>query len=265
MGVRCRGQAPPDGVGRERSRVWASSIRAERSQCIFFALRSVEHFEADIYARIRNWYFPAKLGAPGDADVPALVFQSRHGHSHLIISQTSVSLNVVYSPDWQSRVDALRDYVVGRTELLLEVATIIAQDAPSFCGSVTRVHVPWKASDEELVAFVARMFAGGQPEEVYHDANVKLTSIVDDLFFSNVTIQNYRSWNLALPIASVFRLSRQRAAERGVEVIVDFNSRYAFNEDKAFKVTRDSTIQLINRNLEIVDRTITRIVGGQEG
>jgi len=232
----------------------------QNSFSIFFPeQRGIAQKEQEIFSKLRGRYFqPRSIAAASgsDTEAPGLLFASEHGHSHIVVSTTTAILNVSYSADWQTRPAEAREYMVERTGLLFDVLEAISEDAPLFGGSVTRAQVPSIASDEDLASFVARVFAGASDDRDYHDIIVRSTVVVDDLFFSNLTVQNYRFLNVSLPAPAVFRVSRHAAVERGLEVVSDFNSRYAFNEDRPFQVTRESALIMLDKNFEVVQRTI---------
>lgn len=223
--------------------------------------RSFSTHEQDIFARLEGRYFPARLvtisGAPGDEE-QRLLFQSQHGHSQIVVSAGNVTLNVSYSPDWQTKPADAREYMRERTLLLFGALESFGGGPPLFCGSVTRAQLPSQADDRTLASFVARTFAGQDQPEDFHDVILRTTVVIDDRFFSNVTVQNYRVWSVSLPTAAVYRVSRFSAADRGVEVISDFNSRYAFNEDRPFEVTRENALEMLDRNFAILEQTIDK-------
>jgi hypothetical protein len=184
---------------------------------------------------------------------PAIFFSSQHGHSQILVTSSSAVLNVAYSEDWQTRQDEGRQYLKARVPLLFDVLETLDSRNALFCGSQTRVQMPSTLEDEEIAAFVAERFTKGTESNRVHDVIVKVTSIVEDLFFNNLTVQNYRSFNLPLFQPSLIRLSRKNAAERGIEITNDFNNRYAFNEDKSFHMDRSLAIDIMERNLKALN------------
>jgi hypothetical protein len=221
--------------------------------------------QQDLYSRLKGRYFPPRLvntSSPGVPESPALLFQSEHGHSQILVSAGNCTLNVTYSADWQTQPERARSYMTERTHLLFDIADEVSREPLLFAGSVTRVQMPSSVSDPELVAFIARVFAERLDDSDYHDLTLRTTTVVDDLFFSNLMIQNYRIWNASVPTPPVYRVSRHSAAERGLEIVSDYNSRYAFNEDKPFAVTREAADQMLDRNFDVVQMTLDRVRGG---
>ena len=106
----------------------------------FPEIRNIADSESQFYQRLRDHYFPAKLLA-ADANTQALLFQSQHGHSQIIVSTADVVLNVTYSPDWQTDEGRVQTYVVERSSLLFDLLEIVSEMAPSYCGAVSHVRL----------------------------------------------------------------------------------------------------------------------------
>ena len=229
---------------------------------VFPEQRDVTSSEKQIYERLRPAYFPAQLvrvANDSDPDVPRLAFGSQHGHSQILIGASSAVLNVVYSPDWQTKISDARQYVLDRAALVFDAVETLGEIQLLFCGSVTRAQLRSDAADEDVVQVVADVFMAAESTDPYHDVILRMTTVVEDLFFNNITVQNYRSWNVNPTHGGTLRLSRRQAVERGVEVVGDFNSRYAFNEDRDFVVTREAAFDVIDRNLATVAEAISTI------
>lgn len=229
----------------------------------FPEIRNVTNWERQIYHKLRDRYFPAKLLQPAEsgASATSLLFQSQHGHSQILVAPDNVAVQVAYSPDWQTNVAAARDYVVERGGLLFDILKLVGEPTPLFCGYISQVRIPWlgAASDEALIKALAGEFVTEPIDADYHDILTRVTRVVEGLYFSNVLVQSYRNWTTIPDAGSTFRLSRHRAAERGVEITVDFNTRYAFNEDKDLKIQREILPLVVDKGLAIADQTIHRV------
>jgi hypothetical protein len=68
--------------------------------------------------------------------------------------------------------------------------------------------------------------------------NVKRTTVEHKKYFSNITIANYRTFNLSNPRSGLLRLPLQDVSAQGIEITSDYNDRYAYNEAKAYQTSR---------------------------
>ncbi len=216
---------------------------------IFAPLRDLIEKEKQFNSLLRDVYFPAQLieVSNGQGGEKSLLFSSHHGHSQIAVSNASITLNAGYSFDWQTREGEIKRYLVERVGRVFDLVEAYGHDLQLlFCGSVVRAQMRSNLSDDQLSSQLRNIFLKRIPQDPTHDLVIRHTTIVDGLFFNNITVQNYRTWNTtAVPVSSI-RLAREQAAERGVEIIVDFNSRYAYNEEKEFVVNRGGAARVIN-------------------
>jgi hypothetical protein len=217
---------------------------------------------------LSNGYSPPQIiPVPDDMDpgVPRLLFTSKHGFSQIVVSQISVSLNVpAYSPDWQTDVPRIKAYLMDRIPVLYSLLAEV-EGKPYYSGLDITVQLATEAEQGDVALRMAeRMFRQAVDQGIY-DFAAKVSSVVADQFFSNVTWQNYRKWPITesssimggLPV----RFPRSLVVERGVEIQCDFNDRYAFNEREAYHTSLDIAEDLINRGFDAIADAVT-MVGG---
>lgn len=216
--------------------------------------------------------YPGHFGQPQmipvpdefDPEVPRVIFESQHGFSQIIVSQIAVTLNVTYSPDWQLDISKGRQYLLERVTILYALFEAMRDDrrAAYFCGLTTRVRLQSSVDDAATVsALISQITKNGDGSATY-DINLRRTTVVADRFFSNTAIQNYRSWQAEPDVTQIPRLRRNAATERGIEVIGDFNDRYAFNEQDGYSSTADVATEVIDRGLDEVRNAIERFQRG---
>jgi len=181
-----------------------------------------------------------------DPEVPRLIFGSIHGFSQIIVSQIALTLNVTYSPDWQFEISQGRQYLLERAPVLFALLSILDDVKPFFSGLTTRVHLPTSADDGAILQHLQSLRSAPEPTAHLHDITVKVTTMHNDRFYSNMTVQNYRRWKIQEATPQLERLARSQASERGIEIIGDFNDRYAFNEKADYFSTPDIVQEIID-------------------
>ncbi len=214
--------------------------------------------------RLKGLYVqPQIISVPDDLDpeVPRMVFGSKHGYSQIIVSQISISLSIAYSPDWQLDILKGRQYLLDRVSTVFDLLALLDQVKPCFSGLTTRANLASKVTDKETIARLSGTFLAQIPLEDVDEFQIKIARVVDARFYSNVTVQNYRTWRLGEPKQGVARMSRQNTVERGVQVLGDFNDRYAFNESEDYYTSLDTAKEIIERAVVDVNSTITKIRG----
>lgn len=214
--------------------------------------------------RLAGRYFqPQIISVPDDLDpeIPRMIFGSEHGFSQIVVSQVNMSLNVTYSPDWQVEVSKGRSYLLERVPILFELLGILDGVEPLFCGLTTQANLPSLAEDEAIVRNVAEIFLKDEDLRTVHDVQIKTTTLLSERFFSNITVQNYRLWDAMLSQQGVTRFPRADAVERGLQILGDFNDRYAFNEDEDYVSSQEVAGEVIENGLAEVTEMVARVGG----
>jgi hypothetical protein len=221
--------------------------------------RSANEFED----KLKGKYFqPHIVPVPDDLDpeVPRMLFGSEHGFSQIIVSQVTLVLNVTYSPDWQTDISKGQEYLFGRVPILFELLDIFKGEKPYFCGLSTRVHLPTKIEDEKVIDHLEKLFLKNSMNSIY-DVQLKITSVLSQRFFSNITIQNYRSWKLEGPRQGAIRLPHNEVSDHGIEISGDFNDRYAFNEGSEYYTSRENAKAIIEGGLNEIKKMVIQVEG----
>jgi hypothetical protein len=189
-----------------------------------------------------------------------MIFGSEHGFSQIIVSQVTLVLNVTYSPDWQIDISKGRQYLFERVPILFELLDILKGEKPYFCGLSTRVHLSTKAEDRKIIEHLEKLLLRNSMNSIY-DLQLKIAYVLSQRFFSNITLQNYRSWKLEGPRQGILRLPQNEASDQGIEISGDFNDRYAFNENKDYNTSRENSEEIIEGGLTEIKKMIKRVEG----
>ncbi len=229
--------------------------------------RRANDFEDLLKAKIEGHYGqPQVVPVPDELDpeVPRLIFGSRHGFSQILISQISITLSVNYSPEWQHDILKGQEYLLDRTKAIFSLFELMNDVPLFFSGLTTRVRIASTEADSAIIARVKQLYGIGSQSSNIHDLMFKLTNVYKDRFFNNMTVQNYRVWKLVAQPQGVLRLPLKEVGERGVEIINDFNDRYAFNENVDYYSSPDNVKEIIASGFAETKKIILEIMGGQK-
>jgi hypothetical protein len=212
---------------------------------------------------------PQILPIPDDFEpnAPRIIFTSEHGFSQIVISQVSMSLTVSYTPDWQLDISQGQEYLLERVPILFDLLRTLKDVKPSkdlkpfYCGLTTLAHLPSVTNENTVLEHVNTLFLKDQHTQNTHDLLLKKTCVVEEHFFSNITVTNYRSWNGDEVQEDPRRLPKQSTSEVGIQVIGDFNDRYKFNEDISYYSSEDHAEKIVRSGLREVQQMIARIEG----
>ncbi len=191
-----------------------------------------------------------------DPEMPRLIFSSKHGSSQIIISQINLILNVNYSPDWQVDIARGKKYLLKRMGMLFQLLSVIKDIKFYFSGLSTRVMLPTEETDHNIIKNIASKYIKNCCLESIHEINIKLTSVVNSNYFSNIVIQNYRTWIFGEPQQNIVRLPNNMVNERGIQISGDMNDRYAFNERNDYYSNEEAAKEIFNHAFREIDAVI---------
>lgn len=178
----------------------------------------------------------------------------------------SVSLNVRYSPDYQVNVDLRKKYLKDRIPALFDLINEIKEIKPYFCGLTTVVVLHSKEGDDDkIIDLLLKIFLRKEQFEAIKDLEIKFTKIVEDRFFSNILVKNFREYfkeGQPVFLADLPRLPFNKASTRGIQIVSDFNDRYSFNELPNYFSNPEIVDVIINNAFKEVDDIINIIQRG---
>jgi hypothetical protein len=190
-----------------------------------------------------------------DPEVPRLIFGSRHGFSQIFISQIGIALNVTYSPEWQKEISKGRVYVMERAKALYELLRALGDSDVFFSGITTKAHLPFAGDDQALLALLRRSVEDYPVADSLYDWQLKVTTVREERFFINMTTQNYREWETMEAEGGLPRLPRGKIKRSGLEILGDFNDRYAFHENPSYFSSSELVDVLVEKGLFEVEET----------
>jgi hypothetical protein len=229
---------------------------------LFPRQRLIRRKANDLEDHLKHSYSPPQtIPIPDEFDpqVPRLIFGSEHGFSQIVVSQISISLNVTYSPDWQTDINEGREYLAERVSLLFESLQILDGVRASFCGQTTTVRLATDEADTFVIGKIASWFSSDQDITETHELRIKKANVIDNRFFNNLTLSNYRVWTIPSTITTTPRVSSENVKERGLEVVGDFNDRYAYNEREDYNSNIEVAQEVISNGLNEVERLVSII------
>lgn len=232
---------------------------------VFPRQRTIRRIANDFEDRLRERYFqPQIISIPDELDpeFPRMIFGSEHGFSQIIVSQVSFVLNVTYSPDWQTDISKGKEYLNERIAILFSLLDLLDEAKPFFCGLSTKIHLASTEDDKAILTQIAKTFFKNKDVKNISEIQFKRTEVVSDRFFSNITINNYRTWKIDGGQQGILSLSSKEASERGIEIVGDFNDRYNFNEDKKYRSEMDVAKKVIDGGLREVKK-VADMLGGE--
>lgn len=226
--------------------------------------RRVNDFE-DI---LREDYLqPQVLPIPDEfqADAPRIIFVSQHGFSQIVVTQVSIGLTINYSANWQVNTNYRREYLLERIPKLFTLISRIRKGKsrvrPFYCGLSTVVRLADEKKEFDIAPHLARIYLVQPDIKKLYDFQLKLTTVEMQQFFSNVTVENYRTHIIEGVPQEVIRLPEKRASALGIQITGDYNDRYAFQERPKYRTSSDNVRAVIEGGHRAIETSIEHLKG----
>ncbi|WP_396615429.1 hypothetical protein ACHZ97_14220 [Lysobacter soli] len=212
--------------------------------------RAANAIEDALRARFPGKYVqPQTLPVPDDMDpeFPRVIFTTSSGFTQIVISQVAVALNVGYSPDW-ARDHKGVEYLRERVPVLFEIVAAINPEIRTLFTGVTTVFHVKTANPAASVAKVARCFSSPEFGEA-NELNFRRSIAREGSYYDNLSVQTFARWSEQLigNASGVPRMSIESATETGIEIVGDFNDRFAYNETESYFTTPKAVEVLLDR------------------
>ncbi|HIK07250.1 MAG TPA: hypothetical protein IGS40_21590 [Trichormus sp. M33_DOE_039] len=255
---------------KQEGKVFSNPKYLQNSFSIIFPRKpSIRKNVFDFEVKLENSYIqPQVISIPDDInpDMPRMIFTSKHGHSQIIISQVNFVLNVNYSTDWQCDISKCQTYLLEKVSTLFDLLNIIEEKCPYFCGLSTIVQIPSQNEDDKkVISHIYNLFSkesSPSKEETNSDIyefQIKTAKIIEDKFFSNITVSNYRSWKTITESELILKLPNESIVESGIQIIGDFNDRYTFNESESYCSNENTAKRIIELGLSQIHEIVNRV------
>lgn len=187
-----------------------------------------------------------------EPSIPRIIFDTKHRHAQLTVSQNAIAINTQYSEDYQKEPSLGEAYLTKHADILFKLLdTKIIDRKALFCGVASIVHIPMAISDQEIIKFMCNAYKIGNDTKSLFDLEIKFTHVVQNKYFNNCRIQNYRTAEQMLfnPF-DITPVPEKAASSRGLQLVMDFNDRYAFNETSKYTSSAPKCRSLIKYSFD---------------
>ena len=208
-----------------------------------------------------NFTQPQVLGIPDEWDpqVPRLLFVSQHGFSRIVISQISIVFSVNYSTDFQEDKQKRGSYLTERVLPLFDLLPKLKGGQACYCGLASRARIPCSEACPDFSTRLARVLLTELHMGASHGLVVRGTTVIENRFFINTTVENYVMWKAATPTEGPQRLRSDDVIERGIQITDDVNDRYAFNEYTDYFTSPDTAREILSQASDHLQSVAQRI------
>ncbi|HGE70929.1 TPA: hypothetical protein ENX78_08850 [Candidatus Poribacteria bacterium] len=225
------------------------------------SIRRKDHDFEDILKN-KGFLQPQTIQIPDEfgPEVPRMIFYSSDKSCQIIISQINIVLNLIHPDDRQEDVNECKEQILYAAQVSFDLLKKLGEIKPYFCGLVNTVRLHSKEKENDVLEILTKLLSKDSGFSRLHDIVVKITNVVSDRFFSNITWKNYRIWKIPQTTEQDWqRLSQTEAIEKGIEIVVDFNDRYMFNENSNYFSSSEIVTEIVEGNFNELNMAIQRL------
>lgn len=212
---------------------------------------------------VRGRYLPPHNVANPEGG-KAIFLVSENGNSHIILSESHLTLNVNFTPDWKRDSRLGEEYLIERIPLLFALLAACGVDDLIYAGAVTDTTTTTEADDNAIIRAIAN-YIQGRPLPNQSDMSIQTSEIIADTFYRNITVSNYRIHPAGVNPMPQLRQNYQAATERGVSVLVDYNSRHAYNANKGVTVDESLVQKMVKEAVSSSQTVANSMLSGLQG
>lgn len=191
---------------------------------------------ADIEKRMEDFYLPPNfIEVPEEIDpeIPRVIFNAINGHNQMIFSQINAKIEANFDFRFQGKLEQCTQYLKERAELMMWILECIHVQDTLFQGLTLTAQFPQEVDDEVITRYLAEVFNNGlHASQNINDFNQKITFVINDEYYLNVAVGNYRNYNFTNRQDNhlTASLSEAKLLEKGIFISIDVNNRYMYNK-----------------------------------
>lgn len=224
------------------------------------SIQGIRKYFLDIEEKLKDYFqVPFNLiPVPDDApvEIPRIIATSKHGHSQLSISLNNAGLTTQYNENFESNWAACRDYLEGKINKYISVLSQLCEDRFLYSGLIIQLELPLQ---NDPVKLLVDKFIKIQTNQKLFDVETKLTFVLDETFYLNITLSNFRNYEGVgipeLPIPAYLKFNSS-----GVRVLLDINDKYGFNFVKDYVSSNEKQRYLFDLATKVLEEKLGEII-----
>lgn len=188
---------------------------------------------------------PVPDGAP--YEIPRITATTLNGHSNLVITLQNAQVVTNYDDKFSSDPDKCWAYFLTKATQLIASMNKVLNVKIRYGGLTTIVAF----DDDNPVGVISSRFLKVKSNSPLQDVATRLTYVKDATYYINMEIQNARLYEGA-PFGQMTSMAEVKERESFLQVMLDLNDRYAFNEDSGYLSQEDTLLNLFSLSKSIV-------------
>lgn len=206
--------------------------------------------------KLKDHFLPATvlpIPEPVQEEVPRIIVQTQNGHSALNIALNVASFTTNYDGEFVDSWEKCKAYLEERCVDVYEIVNVLTT-RNNYVGLVTHIVIDDFPESGLEILKRSLLNENGSKLGTIHDFSSKLTYVVDDQYFVNITVENLRRLNVE-QLTDGRQIYKTENTNDAISVLIDVNDRFAANRvayqssKKAFDSILNVTADIINNKL----------------
>jgi hypothetical protein len=189
------------------------------------------------------------------AEIPRIQARSHHGHSELNVSLDRISFLSRFDEQFNNNWNRCETYLNQRAIPITSMVQELVDDKFLYSGLTTEV--AFEGGLDPIQHFKNKFFKTNSKSDPY-DMSFKLTYVVDEKFYINISLQNQRIYTgqnseVVLP-------AYLEQIGTGIVVLIDVNDRHGFNFIKEYHSKAEDAKKIIEISSDFIQNKLLNVI-----
>lgn len=197
------------------------------------------------------------VASDADPTIPRIGFIAKNGTSQILFSQVNAVLNIGFTPDMFQNSEAVVQQFIDHVDYLKDLIEELHLSL-HYCGVMCMGKIDYTTlkTPQEVVGILQELFFKSPTQNSVLDIEFKTAQVIQERYYANVLIKNSKSFSRETFEKFKGRVPLSQIHEHGVEVLVDFNDRYIYNENSDYQLSVEAFDTMIKESYELLSNNL---------
>jgi len=234
-------------------------IKNTRFNLVYPRINNLRRKAFEIEDKLEGYFHPLTLiPVPDEApeEIPRMSTTSKNGHSQLNISLSNAQLVTEYSQDFENDWEKCLSYIEERIDSLFLVLSEYSHNEYLFSGLTTEIIFDNKEVENPISLLKEKFFNLKVNESIY-ELEQKLTFIVSEVYYLNITFKNLRVYdNIHHHTSGMLK----NESAHYLLCILDINDRHGYNSKDNYQSNSDNSREVLRITKEMLNGKLKEII-----
>lgn len=231
-------------------------IQSARFNTFFPKISNIRRKAFEIEDKLKPNYLEVQTNPiPDDMPeiIPRIHTNSVNGHSQIEISLTNAQVVVNYDDNYNKNWEKCFEYITNQAAILSNAMYPILNDGNLFSGLTIELAI----KDVDAIDIIKRKFLNYQSNLEPHDIEYKLTYIINENKYVNLTFKNTRVYEGFIHSdMQLLNFTELKNGSNFLSIAIDINDRLAFNKNPIYRSDANSQKEIFDIARGLLDNKL---------